>query len=1301
MSMAPLQLFLFNPFGPCLNAAQVVPLPLMKNIAVFFLSCSFLTAFSQKSLETVSLDLTLASTLNADGHVQFHGKNAFFDCEYPAWSIVLSGHQTASAPSVSFLTFDTLNFPLFVENPIPVHSAFKHIKFLPFSIRGQSFLRIIGPAFLVDDHNNVLIPKEVLLTPSAQTNLPQCSIQTTMAANSALGQGAWFKIGMLNEGVHRLDYEQLFQWQIISAPLPSSLIGLVGNGGYRLPEELNQPRPNDLNSIPIFMVDGGDDQFGPGDYFLYYTHGLKNWTWNGQEYVHDNNIYSDTIYAFLSPNQPGPRLSVQPMPTGIPTYVSTKGDFFQWIEEDKQNLIKSGRKWFGDVFSFTNSYSYPFNLAAFNPGDSVVLRVATAARCVGCSSNFSFFANGNLVGSSTLGQVSSNYAGNYITENTFTSKVPVNASNLTIQVSRTDPQSGSEDQRAWLDFVTIHYRPTLQFTGQPFVFQDYLAQGFAEYRIANPNIPLQVWKVDDMANVQVLNTASGTAFNYVRVPNSEFGKYAVFGSPSSLPTPLFYGAVPNQNLHALVASDPVPDLLIVTHPSLLEPAEELAEMHQIQDGMTVHLLTTTQIFNEYSSGAQDITAIRDFVRSYFQLRGDSIGPRYLMLYGSGSFDYLPHRNRLSAPNHNLVPSFQTWDSRSRSGGSHPSDFFYASFSPNTSSDGVVNSSTPIWLGIGRVLAATANEGFAYNRKVLHYQENNQCLGDWRNTVTLFSDDMEASWESSFLTDNEWIYNWLKSNKPVWNVDKIYIDAFQQNTTAGQRYPEANDYLNRRINKGALFLNYIGHGGESGLTAERVLQIDDIEKWSNSNQFSIFSTATCTFTRFDDPTFESAGVRVLQRENKGAVALLSTVRAIPVVPTYLKKWTEVTFGAFDADDTRLGDILFESRKCIPSCDGGENNILLFGDPALRPAYPRYLVLTDSINGLPLNLQSFNDTLKATDVVRISGKITSRDSLLLDSFNGIISVTVFDKPQQLKTLKNDAAGLNFDFELQNSVVFRGQASVQNGRWSLQFKVPLDINYLVGEGKISYYAHNGNVDAHGYEANIKVGGASGNCQDDHLGPDINLFMNDSLFVDLGITNDSPIFYAELSDQSGINTANGGIGHEIQLSLKGPVNQTFYLNDYYEAAINSYQSGSLKFQLKNLPEGFYTAELLVWDACNRASRKSLHFTVVGNQPNIIRVETWPNPFDQSTLITFQHNLAGREVQVKARITTPTGTLVREFNWTGKPDGFQGVNLNWDGRNSSGSRVSPGMYIVSVDLTDEFNQTISGHARVIYAGHP
>jgi flagellar hook assembly protein FlgD len=113
------------------------------------------------------------------------------------------------------------------------------------------------------------------------------------------------------------------------------------------------------------------------------------------------------------------------------------------------------------------------------------------------------------------------------------------------------------------------------------------------------------------------------------------------------------------------------------------------------------------------------------------------------------------------------------------------------------------------------------------------------------------------------------------------------------------------------------------------------------------------------------------------------------------------------------------------------------------------------------------------------------------------------------------------------------------------------------------------------------------------------------------------------------------------------------------------------------------------------------LNFTVVGTQPNLIRAEAWPNPFDNQTALTFQHNLAGKELKAHVRLTDLSGSLVREFNWNGTPIGFQGINLTWDGTNSSGSKVSPGMYIFSVQLSDEFGQAAYGYGRVIYAGRP
>ena len=1167
------------------------------------------------------------------------------------------------------------------------------------SVRGRVRGFLTGPAVRQKD-NEWQIPKRVALSYSLKPVLTAAkSTDKTLASSSVLASGDWLKVGVFQDGMYRLSYEFLQTHGLISGPVPSAEIRLYGNGGARLPEEIQESRPDDLLENAVQMNDGGDGSFGPGDFFMFYGQGTMRWEKEGQTYLHNRNVYTDTAYYFVT-RRPGNglRVSTGASKEGTPDYISSSSDAFALVEEETRNLIRSGRKWMGESFNFTNSYSYNMQLKQPVVGSEATVRFAAAARCVGCNTVMRYLANGEELGTVNIGQVSSNYAGNYTAESSAGYAYVLGSGNLTVQVERLSPLSGSEDQRAWLDFISVHYRRQLNLGDLPYQIRDAQASGLAEFRIAGGSSSTQVWDITDRSAISRIPLASGSGYGFFRVEDAEAKRFVVFQN-TSFSEPVPFGKVQNQDLHGLIHNQPAPDMLVVAHPSLKTQAEALADLHRLEDGMLVHVVTTYEIYNEFSSGGLDVSAIRDYVRAYFEVHGEENGPRFLMLYGDGSFEYMPYKDRIEAPDHNLVPAYQTWDSKSRSGGSHSSDYFYVALSPNSISDGVVPSTAPVWLGVGRILVTTPQEAESYNRKIQRYMDDPACLGDWRNSITLFADDMEEGWEASFVNDNEEMYRFLRDNYPVWNVDKVYIDAFVQNNDAGQRYPEAKSYLNRRINRGTLFLNYIGHGGEAGLTAERVMQIDDIEGWENTHALPLFSTATCTFTRFDDPTFLSAGERVFLRENKGGIALISTVRAIPVVPNYLRKLTRVTFGDFDASDTRLGDILYESRKCNPVCDGGENNILLFGDPAMRLAYPRYLVLTDSVNGNALAQVGFNDTLKASDVVRLSGRVATRDSQLISSFNGSLYITVFDKPQQLKTLRNDAGGQNFAFELQNSVVFRGKVTVNEGLWSVAFKVPLDINYLVDSGKVSYYAENGVVDAHGYFRDFLIGGSSGNCLGDMDGPDIELFLNDSLFQDMGITHGNPEIFARLNDPSGINTAGGGIGHEIRLTIFGDESRSYNLNNYYEADLNSYTGGSLRFPLEDLAPGFYTVELQVWDGCNNVSRKELSFTVVGEDPRLIRVEAWPNPFHENTQITFQHNLEGRDLEAEIVISDLSGRQVRSFSWEGSPTGFQGIQLTWDGTSTSGEPVSAGLYAVRVMLRDETGEEVFGHGKIIFSG--
>ncbi|NJO70408.1 MAG: hypothetical protein HC830_14990 [Bacteroidetes bacterium] len=58
----------------------------------------------------------------------------------------------------------------------------------------------------------------------------------------------------------------------------------------------------------------------------------------------------------------------------------------------------------------------------------------------------------------------------------------------------------------------------------------------------------------------------------------------------------------------------------------------------------------------------------------------------------------------------------------------------------------------------------------------------------------------------------------------------------------------------------------------------------------------------------------------------------------------------------------------------------------------------------------------------------------------------------------------------------------------------------------------------------------------------------MNDTNFVDGGMTNSSPVLLAHISDENGINTTGSGIGHDLVAGLDNIPTENYILNDYFE---------------------------------------------------------------------------------------------------------------------------------------------------------
>lgn len=1104
--------------------------------------------------------------------------------------------------------------------------------------------------------------------------------QRTYAANSVLSSGDWYKISVTEEGVYQLTYD--FLKNKLSMDLSSSSpanFRLFGNGGGILPLLNSDFRYDDLQENAVYVYDGGtvgkwDDQ----DYVLFYGQSPVQWSYNTTQnrFTHQANYYSDSTFYFVTVNggtgntkriQQTASLNVSP------DFVVNSFDDYQAHELDKTNFIKSGRNFYGEAFDINTTQTFNFTFPNVLQQD-VLFKTNYAAHSPGVTSSVSArYQSQNLFsGTFSTGVV---YTDDYAAERTGTTTfIPSAGDNISITYSFI---AGNSSCIGYLDYIELQARRALTFANtnnmDQMFFRDLNSTGSgktAQFNIASAPANMVVWNVTDRINVkqQILNNGSFIA------ASDSLQQYVAFGGTNFFNAGAV-GRIDNQNLHALSQAD----MIIVTHPLFESEANRIADMHRTQDNLSVHVERTDQIYNEFSSGAQDISGIRDFLKMFYD-RGINNGtePRYLLLFGDGSYD---NKYRL-ANNSNFIPTFESVNSYSYLS-SFVADDFYGLMDDN---EGLCDASEQIDIGVGRFVVQTTEEAKTVVDKTISYtslpEQTNCCdggggtLGDWRNVLTFVADDEDGMMH---VGPAESISNYVKSNHGVYNIDKIYLDAYKQiSTPAGQRYPDVNDAINKRINKGTLIMNYVGHGGETGWAEERVLTNDDINSWSNINKLSVFITATCEFSRWDDPARVSSGEKILLSSAGGGVALFSTTRLVFASSNAVLN-TSLIKHMFDDPEPRLGDIMVASKNDPGNLNLNTRNFSLLGDPAIRLHYPKFNIEATSVNAQPL--VALNDTLSALSKVTIGGKITKGGQLQSD-FNGFIYPTVYDKYSNIPMLRNDAASPNLTFQLQKNILYKGKATVKNGEWSFTFIVPKDISYQFGLGKLSFYAENSIEDGSGYYDSIVVGGSSGNIINDVVGPTLKLYMNDDRFVFGGTTNDKPVIVSYLSDSTGINTVGNGVGHDITAVLDSKTDPVYVLNDYYEGDLDSYTSGKISYPLSKLSEGRHTLKVKAWDILNNSSESYTEFVVASDASLALKhVLNYPNPFTTHTEFSFEYNKPCEDLDVQIQIFTISGKLIKTISKKVLSPGTRIDDITWDGRDDFGDRIGRGVYVYRVKL--------------------
>ena len=1118
--------------------------------------------------------------------------------------------------------------------------------------------------------------------------------------NSVLASGNWYRFYIQKSGVYIIQKSFLNQLGISTNDIDPKNIRIYGNGGRMLPLLNSNFYPNDLTENAIQVNGENDGVFNDDDSILFYGEGVDNWNEDCKTF---GNLFEDKSYYYLNVDLGiGKRITQTIQPIGNPLKTFSVFDEETFHEIDLTNIGKLGRRWYGENFKNINEQSFDFNIPNVVSGSQINLTIAGAANAK-VGTNFKIVSNGGAIGNLSINALNDT---NLFEYSDVFYQIPA-SDNVTIQLTYNN--QGVPTSVGYLDYISLKSKRNLTGYGKQFRFQNNLStigSGIANYKISNANNISQIWNITDIWNVSsITNNQSNISFN------SNLGslqKFIVIDN-NDLYTPLrdTNTRIGNQDLKGNIFLDEYGifqdiDYLIITPVFLNAQAQKLASFHRSYSNLSVRVVNLEAIYNEFSSGKQDIGAIRNFIKYVYENASDpSKKVKYLNLFGDASYDFKNYNNR-TKDNTNIVPIFHSIDSNSLGNTSFATDDFYGLMSPN---EGNVNNFYGLLdIAIGRMLVSTPLQAEQMVNKVLEYHDK-KSAGNWRNNYVYIADDPDSfkTGDKSLQYYQNKLADEVTANKPFINVNKILLDSYSQKTSSGgERYPQARIDIFNAFEKGALAFNYLGHGGEDGLAQEAIWLKSDGINLNNRYRYPLFVTLTCDFSRFDNPTRKTAGEYVYWNPSGGAISMVTTTRLIgqPTAEGFNNAFSQKLLPVGTNNYPTIAEALRQAKNI----SGGVTDVFYIGDPALKLAIPQQKVVLTKVNDMPITGPI--DDLKSLGFVKLSGEIQDEFNIPINDYNGTLAVNIFDKNIPRVTLRNDNAdaidnnpsGSGFidapfmKFTTLGETIFRGNATVTNGKFEFGFVVPRDIRIPLANGRISFYAQQSNtlLNNTGIDTNIKIGGINANAVADTNPPKVRLYMNDETFVNGGITNESPIFLAFLEDENGINTSSG-IGHDIIAYLDGKETLPYTLNDYYETELDNYKKGKIKFQFRNLSLGLHTLTFKAFDVYNNIVTAELQFIVVGNETlTLTNVLNYPNPFVNYTQFWFTHNRPFEPLEVQVQIMTITGKVVWTKNDTITTTGFLSRDISWDGKDDFGDKIGKGVYVYKLTVKSTLTNSVS-----------
>ena len=1081
----------------------------------------------------------------------------------------------------------------------------------------------------------------------------------TFVENSVLKDGTIYKIGVVEDGVYRVTFDELSAAGVDVNTLNRDKISLFGNVGGMLPEANNAVAYDDLTEMDILVDDDG---------IVFYGESSCQWTSYGNYFIYKTNYYSDTTFYFLKiDNQTnGKRMETQPQTEGDYQDIITSFVDKQYHEVDLHNHYHRGRKWFGETVNTDEGVlKIPFVFKNVITNNAGFIEVGF----IGASAVEGTIARIKTDGTQVGADIRIQKAGQY----SFADDKVVNGNFEPIgDTVEVELQIVSTSSSAYLglDYISINAWRSLIYENEQLRFSVNNRQTNQHIELAN------IENVGDGAVILDVTSPlspkiqefslTGDVAGYKRLyPLGGVSNFVLY-KESDIMSVVSMKHIDNQNVHSITNAD----MLIITDKIFAEQAEAIKAIHEENDGLLSEVVFVDEIYNEFSSGSLDITAIRNFVKMVYERDPDL---KYLLLLGRGTNDY----KNVEGYGGNFVPPYEAVISVNEIS-AYVSDDYFGLLDQNEGNqcEGKVD------IGIGRIPVLTPDEAADVVDKISRYIDATRSSGKWRNEMLILADD-----KKDYERNSDEFEALVETKSTKLNIDKIYADAYvrQKLSDGSYCYPDVTSSIIKKFDEGIFLMTYLGHGGVQGLSGSNIFRIKDIESLENYNKLPFVVTGTCEFSAFDDASFVSAGEILFKMRNGGAIGMYTTTRPTnasvnkSILKTFLSK-------ALSDDNIRtltMGDIVCLAKKENLNNTTNYVSYVFFGDPALRFTYPEKNIVINSINGHhPADIK-----VAPMDTVRVEGWVSDENGNVDVSFNGVVYPKMFDNKSKYTTLNNqNVAGNVYTFSNYSDVTFEGAYSVVNGRFSCVFMVPRSVNNQNANARLSLYAMDtvNKTDANVFFTSITIEGIP-TVAPDINGPEINLSYNDGHLS------------AELHDPQGIYHYSSVIGRDIVLQIESRINcKSLIVNDYYEQKLDDFTRGNLEIDLESLEVGENVISLRAWDTHDNGNTASIVVNIADNEEvkTMRNVMNYPNPFSESTCFTIEYDKSDVTVDVSIDIFDVAGRIVNRLKYNDLH--VDNLKIDWNGTDASGRRLPTGVYIYKVYLKDSDGKEISTSQRMI-----